>query len=241
MAKTCFVICPIDKEGSEIRKRSDTLLKAFIEKACTSLDYKAVRIDHVNHNDKIDTAVLNHLSDSELVIADLTDCNPNVFYELGYRSALNKPVIQLALDGTKIPFDISTVRTIFYTVSDVSKTDKIIKELTDTIKSIDSQNEAITSLEPSHDNQTNVLKNLTGMLMGIQNSINNLYPLIEKRDSSFIKSMIEATTNELRKSSSSPRDAAIKELTNKVMEDPSKLENLLKIMQRYPNFPTQDL
>ena len=49
-----------------------------------------------------------------MVIADITPVNANVFYEVGYSHALKKPTILLAQRGTKLPFDISGFRTIFY-------------------------------------------------------------------------------------------------------------------------------
>jgi hypothetical protein len=53
-----------------------------------------------------------------LVIADLTDQNPDVFYELAIRHALRKPIIQIIRSGHTIPFDIRAVRTVFYDLGD---------------------------------------------------------------------------------------------------------------------------
>jgi hypothetical protein len=47
-----------------------------------------------------------------MVVADLTDHNANVFYELAIRHAIRKPVVQLIELGQSIPFDVSPVRTI---------------------------------------------------------------------------------------------------------------------------------
>ena len=48
------------------------------------------------------------------MIADLTDLNPNVFYELGVRHALRHGTILMALRGTKPPFDVGDLRLIPY-------------------------------------------------------------------------------------------------------------------------------
>src|ERR1700694_2903882 len=53
--------------------------------------------------------------DSDVIVAEITPVNANVFYELGYAHALEKPTILLANRNTeKLPFDISGYRVIFY-------------------------------------------------------------------------------------------------------------------------------
>jgi hypothetical protein len=56
------------------------------------------------------------LLDAELVIADLTTNNANVFYELSLRHAVGKPVVHMAHEDTRLSFDIQDNRTIFYTM-----------------------------------------------------------------------------------------------------------------------------
>ena len=54
----------------------------------------------------ITAQVIQNLVEWELVIADLSEHNPNVFYELAVRHALKKPIVQLIQAGQKIPFDV---------------------------------------------------------------------------------------------------------------------------------------
>jgi hypothetical protein len=54
--------------------------------------------------------------EADLVIADLTGNNANVYYELSFRHALGKPAIHMAFDGTRLSFDVQDNRTIFYTM-----------------------------------------------------------------------------------------------------------------------------
>jgi nucleoside 2-deoxyribosyltransferase len=52
--------------------------------------------------------------EAEVVIAEITPENRNVFYELGYAHALGKPTIMLAERGTDLPFDVSGYRVLLY-------------------------------------------------------------------------------------------------------------------------------
>ena len=53
---------------------------------------------------------------ANIVIADLTGLNPNVFYELGLAHAMNKKVIIIAQDLGELPFDIKSYRAIEYSL-----------------------------------------------------------------------------------------------------------------------------
>lgn len=54
------------------------------------------------------------VQESDLCIIDTTGHNPNVMYECGRRHETGKPYIMIARVGESLPFDINTIRTIFY-------------------------------------------------------------------------------------------------------------------------------
>lgn len=110
--KVCFVISPIGEEGSETRERSDQVLKHVITAPIEQLGYEVIRADKISEPGIITTQIIEHIVDSELVIADLTEKNPNVFYELAVRHAIRKPLIQLIKKGEIIPFDVAATRII---------------------------------------------------------------------------------------------------------------------------------
>jgi hypothetical protein len=111
--KRCFVIAPIGEDGSEVRRRSDKVLRHVIEPAARACGYSQVlRSDKVDDPGLIGTQIVTHLLEDELVIADLSGHNPNVFYELALRHAVQKPVVQLIEDGERIPFDVGQMRTL---------------------------------------------------------------------------------------------------------------------------------
>lgn len=110
--RIAFVICPIGEEGSEVRKRSDQVLKYVITPPVEKCGYEPLRADKIADPGLITSQIIQHLIDDSLVVADLTGSNPNVFYELAIRHAVRKPFIQLVNKGEKLPFDIAGMRTI---------------------------------------------------------------------------------------------------------------------------------
>jgi len=115
----CFIICPLGDENSETRNKSDKLLKYIFKPVLDKNKFKAVRADQIPKSGMITSQIINLLTECPLVIADLTDSNPNVFYELAIRHAIRKPYIQVITKGQKIPFDLSGVRTIEIDISDL--------------------------------------------------------------------------------------------------------------------------
>ncbi len=119
--KKCFLVCPIGEEGSDTRINSDKLLDYVLKPVLEQKDYEIIRADKILQADLITDSIIYNLENAELVIADITQPNPNVYFELGYRTALKKPVIQIAVEKTRLPFDISVKRTFFYNLLDVAQ------------------------------------------------------------------------------------------------------------------------
>jgi hypothetical protein len=110
--KVCFVISPIGSADSDTRKHADEVLECVFKAALEPLGYSVMRADEISVPGSITLQVLEKIRSSELMIADLTGLNPNVFYELALRHAIGKPVIQVIDASQKIPFDIADLRTI---------------------------------------------------------------------------------------------------------------------------------
>ena len=110
--KICFVIAPIGETGSPTRERSDLVLEHIIQPAIEPHGYNAVRADNIDRPGIITTQVIQHVLDAPLVIADLTERNPNVFYELAIRHITRKPFIQIIEEGEGIPLDVAATRII---------------------------------------------------------------------------------------------------------------------------------
>jgi hypothetical protein len=116
--KRCFVIGPIGEPGKATRINADWLLRGIIRPVLKEkLGFEVQRADEISQPGMIDSQVINAVIDADLVIADLSEDNPNAFYELAIRHMEGRPVIHMTREG-KIPFDVQPYRTIlFSTVS----------------------------------------------------------------------------------------------------------------------------
>jgi len=92
----------------------DTFHKEVIQQRATSAGFDVIRIDEKAGPGVIFQDIQREIEDSDVVIAEITPTNPNVFYELGYAHALKKPTILLAQRGAELPFDIRSFRVVFY-------------------------------------------------------------------------------------------------------------------------------
>lgn len=85
-----------------------------IKKVCQQEDIDVLRIDEESGPGLIIQDITRAIHESKIVIADISPLNANVFYEVGFAHALNKPTILIAEKDTKLPFDVSSFRTLFY-------------------------------------------------------------------------------------------------------------------------------
>ena len=59
---------------------------------------------------------------ADMFIADITQLNSNVFFELGIAFGLNKQLLIVSQEGTELPFDITAAfRVVFYRPEDTEK------------------------------------------------------------------------------------------------------------------------
>lgn len=116
--KTCFIITPIGDDQSDIRRAADGVIDAVIVPALCDIgfDEENIKVAHrMPSPGSINKQVITSVLECDIAIANLTNLNPNVMYELAIRHAARKPVIQICQKGTRLPFDITEERTIFFT------------------------------------------------------------------------------------------------------------------------------
>jgi hypothetical protein len=85
-----------------------------IDEVVTDEDLKCHRVDKSSISKPIIQDIKEWLTKSDLIIADLTDGNPNVYYEVGYADSLGKKLILMAQKGTVLGFNMRHIRTLFY-------------------------------------------------------------------------------------------------------------------------------
>ncbi|MEP9361228.1 hypothetical protein [Sphingomonas sp. KR3-1] len=129
--RTCFVISPIGADGSEIRARANDFLELLAEPALQMFSFDVIRADKIQQATAITGDIIRLVQESDLCLIDLTDSNPNVFYECGRRHETGKPFIQLVAKGHEgaLPFDVAGIRTIIYDLDSPREALRSVKEL----------------------------------------------------------------------------------------------------------------
>ena len=187
MKKICFFIGPIGDDHSPIRDWSDQILEYIVSPTIKEFDYeKPIRADLISGASSISFEIIKNLVDADLVIADLTNGNPNAFYELALRHVLKRPVVHIIREGEKIPFDVRDIPVISVNIDSPRQTEKSKKAVKAQVKALEEKKIfSITHIELINDVKTvsdshrsgkekEELFNLLERLDNIQFSINEL-------------------------------------------------------------------
>jgi hypothetical protein len=127
--KKCFVISPIGKPGEEPRRYANWFLNGIVKPALEDL-FEVRRGDDDRESEIITTKVIERIREADLIVADLTGSNPNVFYELGVAHSFERRVIQMIRGNpADVPFDVNPVRTVPYSVHEFDDLGRYQKEL----------------------------------------------------------------------------------------------------------------
>jgi hypothetical protein len=113
-----FILMPFSDEF-------DDVYQLGIKPACEKAGAYAERVDEQIFNETILQRIYNQIAKADVVIAEMTGRNPNVFYETGYAHALGKNVILLTQKAEDIPFDLKHFPHIVYG----NKINKLIPQL----------------------------------------------------------------------------------------------------------------
>jgi hypothetical protein len=119
-----FVLMPFDKPF-------DDVYKLGIKGAVAQFDgLIAERVDEQIYREGILERIYRQIEVADIIIADMTGQNPNVFYEVGYAHAKGKLCILLTSNAADIPFDLKHQRHVVYGKSIVTLRLELEKEIT---------------------------------------------------------------------------------------------------------------
>jgi len=113
--ENCFIIMPITTPDSMANGYRDGkihfshVLECLFMPSVEKAGYNAIP-PTAKGSDLIHAEIINNLETAELVLCDMSVLNPNVFFEFGIRTALNKPVCVVKDDQTdNVPFDTAVL------------------------------------------------------------------------------------------------------------------------------------
>ncbi|WP_373987765.1 hypothetical protein [Duganella sp. BuS-21] len=127
--KTSFVISPFGEPF-------DTYFSHIIKPALEDCGLFAVRGDSLYRPTTIVDDIWQGIREADLLIAELTDRNPNVFYELGLAHAISKPVILISKSIEDVPFDLRSIRVLLYDKDHPEWGNKLKASLTKAIREV---------------------------------------------------------------------------------------------------------
>jgi len=135
----CFVIMPITTPITkfDIYNNDDNhftnVLEHLFRPALDKAGFETVS-PKSKGSDLIHADIITNLSNSDLVLCDMSTLNPNVFFEFGIRCALNKPAALVIDDKTEqIPFDTGIINCHTYNSAPLWNKDDEIKRLSNHI------------------------------------------------------------------------------------------------------------
>ena len=103
--KYCFIVMPF---RDELQQTYEIIRQALIE-----LGWDVKRADEVTFPRLITNLILKEIITSDLVVADLTGHDPNVFFEVGVTQTVGNDLLMIT-QGHEIPFDIKNEQAVFY-------------------------------------------------------------------------------------------------------------------------------
>lgn len=115
---TCFVMMPFGQW-------MDSYYREIYVPAIQEAGLEPVRADELFSTGSVIEQIWEQITRAKVLLADLTDKNANVFYELGLAHAANKPVVFTTGRLDDVPFDLRHLRVAVYDIRDPSWGEKL--------------------------------------------------------------------------------------------------------------------
>ena len=131
MQRRAFVLMPFEDEF-------DDIYEYLIREPLSKAGYDVNRADEILNQENILSSIIDSIIHSELIVADLSTSNPNVYYELGLSHAYRKDVILITQEITEVPFDLRSYRIITYSTSRFTQMNKARRDIEKLLEDIQS-------------------------------------------------------------------------------------------------------
>jgi hypothetical protein len=105
--RAAFVLMPF-------RKDLDDVYFYGIRQPFERAGFVVARADEMQFTGGVLDHIFKAIKEADVVIADMTDANPNVYYEVGFAHAMNKKVVLVTSSIESLPFDLRGMRHIAY-------------------------------------------------------------------------------------------------------------------------------
>jgi hypothetical protein len=123
---TVFVLMPFGPDWSKSVYAMTRRAAATVASADAEVD--VYRADDIVASGKITDQITHAIQTADVIVADITDTNPNVMWELGFAQALGKPVVILNQDVAASPFDLRDWRQVAYRLDTIESSEPRVAE-----------------------------------------------------------------------------------------------------------------
>ncbi|MEW6202447.1 MAG: hypothetical protein AB1546_10750 [bacterium] len=143
---TCYVIQPFDNDVYD--KRFDETISPAIKKA----GLNPYRVDRDPSSTILFQDIENGINNASVCLADITEDNPNVWFELGFAKAMQKEIVMICSSererrDKKFPFDIQHRSIIVYKTDTPSDFEKLSNDIIKKIKAASERNKETLSIK----------------------------------------------------------------------------------------------
>lgn len=189
---TCFIIQPFD--SGEFDRRFNEVYKLALEQ----IDLKVYRVDEDPSAEILIEAIERNISESDICFADITEDNPNVWYELGYAFASGIPVVMVCSESRKkFPFDIQHRKIIRYSSGSPSDFERLKSQISETAEAYLKQERSVKNPTSSQqiamtdglDQQEVLILAVLASHTAIPDSTSNVYTLKKDAERSGLTSI----------------------------------------------------
>lgn len=124
---TCFVMMPF---GSWFDRYYQEIYVPAIKEA----GFEPIRADELFTTGSVVEQIWDQIEKSKILLADLSEKNANVFYELGLAHAAGKPVVFTSSNVNDVPFDLRHLRVIIYDIREPEWAPRLRKSIADYLR-----------------------------------------------------------------------------------------------------------